>query len=495
MDKLLRDLQNTEELESVKHIQFSLFSHDDIKKGSVCDILYSETFDGSIPKPNGLFDTSMGSIDASIICTTDEKKAELCPGYFGKVDLALPVFNYHFIPYIEKVLKCVCFRCSNLLIDKNDPMVLRELEGKKGSSRFTAIVAMANKNKKCQYNGGCFVQQPTKYQKLNSTNMKEKDNIIKIRADFSQASLKEGKSIQDQIFTPLKIYQIFKGIKDEDVEFLGFSAKFSRPEWMIITSLAIPPPAVRPSVRMSDNQRSEDDLTNALSFIVKANNELKQVMESGATAMKKIHAYQGYLQYLVSTYMDNDIPGAPQLAQRSTYRPFKSITQRLKSKEGRIRGNIMGKRVDYTARTVISVDPNIDFDEFGIPYTIAMNLTFPEIVTKYNLNKLQKMVRNGPEKYPGAKSIVKNSNTCNGQPSPCIIRLKFADTQKEADNLQLGDIVHRHLLDGDVGLVNRQPSLHRMSMMGHRVRVLHGKTFRLNIMAGTPYNADFDGDQ
>jgi DNA-directed RNA polymerase beta' subunit len=132
MTHLLRELRNTEDLEDVKQIQFSLFSHQDIKRGSVADILTPDTYDGNIPKNNGLFDHNMGSIDAAIICPTDEKKEELCPGYFGKIDLALPVFNYHFMPYIEKTLKCVCFRCSNLLIDKTDPNVLRELNGKKG---------------------------------------------------------------------------------------------------------------------------------------------------------------------------------------------------------------------------------------------------------------------------------------------------------------------------------------------------------------------------
>jgi DNA-directed RNA polymerase II subunit RPB1 len=495
MEQLLRDLRNTDNLESIKQIQFSLFNQDEIKRGSVCDILTAETYDGNYPKQNGLFDINMGSVDAAIICPKDERRSDLCPGYFGKVDLALPVFNHHFITYVEKVLKCVCFRCSNLLVDKTDPNVLRELEGKKGSGRFTSLLALAMKNKVCSYNGGCFVQQPTKYMRLNGSAMKEKDNIVKIEAEFSQNSLKDGamKGSVKQIFTPLICYKIFKRMKDEDIDFIGFSSKYSRPESMIITSLAIPPPSVRPSVRMSDNQRSEDDLTHSLSILIKANNSLKQIMKEGNT--KKVHQYQGYLQWIVSTYMDNEIPGVAQSAQKTNYRPLKSITQRLKGKEGRIRNNIMGKRVDYTARTVISVDPNIDIDEFGIPMKIAMNLTFPEIVTKYNKAKLQKMIRNGPNVYPGAKTVVKMSSMCNGEISPCKMSLKYVDLQKEADELQLGDIVHRHLIDGDVGLVNRQPTLHKMSMMGHRIRILPGNTFRLNIMSVSPYNADFDGDK
>lgn len=492
-EQLIRDLMNTDNLESIKQIQFSLFSEKDIVNGAVCDVKTADTYEGNFPKQEGLFDHYMGTINSSIICPTDEKKMALCPGYFGKVDLALPVFNYHFIPYVEKVLKCVCFRCSNLLLDKSDPLVLKELEGKKGYSRFTSMLALSMKNKKCSYNGGCFAVQPTKYSRLNLSSIKEKDNIVKIVGFFEDPQvLAETKA--PQVFTPLVCKKIFERIKDEDVEFMGFSAKFSRPEWMVISSLAIPPPAVRPSVKMGDNQRSEDDLTHALAAIVKTNNTLKQMIKDSAGA-KKINIQQGTLQYMIFTYMDNEIPGVPPSGQRNNYRPLKAITQRLKGKEGRIRNNIMGKRIDYTARTVISVDPNIDIDEFGIPEKIAKILTFPEIVTEYNKKKLQKMIRNGPNIYPGAKSITKMTNMCNGSPSPCNISLLYVDVNKEADNLQLGDIVHRHLLDGDVGIVNRQPTLHRMSMMGHRIRILPGNTFRLNIMSVSPYNADFDGDK
>ena len=488
MTHLLHELQNADNLESINEIQFSLFSHQDIKRGSVADILTPETYDSNIPKNNGLFDHNMGSIDASIICPTDEKKAELCPGYFGKIDLALPVFNNHFVPYVEKILKCVCFRCSNLLLDKSDPVILKELEGKKGYNRFITCLALCAKNKKCLYNNGCFVLQPVKYVRLNgAASIKDKNNIIQIYAEFSQNALKDTKVLKHQTLTPLICYQILKKIKDEDVEFLGFSKIYSRPEWMIITSLAVPPPSVRPSVKQSENQRSEDDLTYALTNIVKSNKLLKQVLENSSSNNKKVDDYQGYLQYLVSTYMDNEIPGVPQNAQRSTFRALKAITQRLKGKEGRLRGNIMGKRVDYSARTVISVDPNINIDEYGVPQKIAMNLTFPEIITRFNMKKLQIMVKNGPKTYPGAKTVTKNMD---GQQRN--ISLKHVDVQQIADNLQIGDIVHRHLVDGDICLFNRQPTLHRMSMMTHRIKVLPYSTFRLNVTVCKPYNADFD---
>ena len=217
MTHLLHELQNADNLESINEIQFSLFSHQDIKRGSVADILTFETYDSNIPKNNGLFDHNMGSIDASIICPVDEKKAELCPGYFGKIDLALPVFNHHFVGYVEKILKCVCFRCSNLLIDKSDPNILKELDGKKGYNRFVTCVGLAAKNKKCSFNNGCFVLQPTKYVKLSgATSIKDKNNIIQIYAEFSQNALKDNKVLKNQNFTPLICYQILKKIKDEE---------------------------------------------------------------------------------------------------------------------------------------------------------------------------------------------------------------------------------------------------------------------------------------
>ena len=289
MTQLLRELQNVEKVESIDKIQFSLFSHQDIKNGSVADILTFDTYEGNSPKNNGLFDFNMGSIDAAIICPVDEKQAELCPGYFGKIDLALPVFNPHFVTIIEKVLKCVCFHCSKLLIDKNDIQVLNILKNKKGSARFKSICELCSKNKKCVYNGGCQALQPIKYIRT-----KDNSNTIKILAEFSQNTFKDAsKATNTQNFTPLVIYQIFKKIKNEDVDFLGLSSVYSRPEWMIITSLAIPPPSVRPSIRQSDNQRSEDDLTFALSMIVKSNKMLKNEIEKNPNNKPKLENFQG----------------------------------------------------------------------------------------------------------------------------------------------------------------------------------------------------------
>ena len=197
------------------------------------------------------------------------------------------------------------------------------------------------------------------------------------------------------------------------------------------------------------------------------------------------------LQTNVATYFDNTNNKLPVNCQRSR-KPLKSLIERLKSKEGRIRGNLMGKRVDFSARTVISGDPNLDIDQYGMPLKIAMNLTIPVKVTKFNKKEVAKWVSNGPDVYPGAKSIQKTRKDCDGNVLPCRILLKHVDSKEAAEELKEGDIVHRHVLDNDIALFNRQPSLNRMSMMAHRIKVVKNKTFRLNVNVTTPYNADFD---
>ena len=248
---------------------------------------------------------------------------------------------------------------------------------------------------------------------------------------------------------------------------------------MICTVLPIPPPQVRPSVVQDNNQRSEDDLTHKLFEIIKNDRTLLQKIEANA-AKSVIDEWTNVVQYHIATLVDNQIPGVAPSAQRSG-RPLKSIQQRLGSKEGRIRYNIQGKRVEFSARSVITPDPNISIGELGVPLEIAMNLTIPERVTAFNREKLYKLVQNGADKYPGAKTVVR--------PDGRMISLKHVNAMEIV--LRNGDIVNRHLLDNDIVLFNRQPTLHKMSMMAHRVKVLPYKTFRLNVLVTRPYNADF----
>ena len=284
--------------------------------------------------------------------------------------------------------------------------------------------------------------------------------------------------------TPEIVLKIFRRMSDEDIHFLGLSPIWSRPEWMILQVLPVPPPAVRPSVKHDAQQRSEDDLTHIYSNIIKTNTELMEKIKNNANA-KIIDDQTMILQFYIGSIYSNKMKGAAPMAQRSG-RPMQCISGRLNSKTGRIRGNLMGKRVDYSARSVITGDPNLSIQQLGVPMKIAKNLTKPVKVNARNRDYLTKLVQNGPEVYPGAKTVERR----NGE----MINLRSVD--RESIVLENGDVVHRHMMDGDAVLFNRQPSLHRMSMMCHIVKVMkQGDTFRFNVAVTKPYNADFDGDK
>ena len=273
-------------------------------------------------------------------------------------------------------------------------------------------------------------------------------------------------------------------IPDEDLIFIGMDYNASRPEWTIMRVLPVPPITVRPSITLDSGDRSEDDLTHKLVDVLRINQRLRENRDAGAPQLIVEDLWE-LLQYHITTYFDNQTAGIPPARHRSG-RPLKTLTQRLKGKEGRIRGNLMGKRVDFSARTVITADPNLSVDQVGVPRSIAKTLTVPERVAPYNVHELSALVRNGPEVWPGARYVVH----ADGR----RVDLRFV---KHLNDLALhtGFVVERHLRDDDLIVFNRQPSLHKMSIMAHRVKVLDHSTFRLNLSVTSPYNADFDGDE
>ena len=285
--------------------------------------------------------------------------------------------------------------------------------------------------------------------------------------------------------TASEIRERLERITDEDIFVLGINPEVARPEWLVLTVLPVPPVTVRPSITLDTGERSEDDLTHKLVDILRINQRLVENMEAGAPQLI-VEDLWDLLQYHVTTYFDNEASGVPPSKHRSG-RPLKTLTQRLKGKEGRFRSNLSGKRVNFSARTVISPDPNISINEVGVPEMIAKEVTVPAYVNDWNIDEIRTYVENGPNVHPGANYMISESGN----------RRKINEDTKEyiLENLKPGDIVERHLKDGDMVLFNRQPSLHRMSMMAHEVRVLPYKTFRLNLCVCPPYNADFDGDE
>lgn len=453
-------------------IQFGILSPEEIRKGSVAEITSRDTYINNKPVIKGLFDPRMGVLEPGLICPTDGLDYMKTPGYFGHIELARPVFYIQHLSTILKLLRCVCFKCSKLLISKEKYKQALKL---KGEARWKYVFEICKKMRRCgeDIHDGCGCVQPTKIRK---------EGLATIFAEWGTAA---GEAEQIIIkLSPEMVLKIFKRISDDDVSFMGFSPLWSRPDWMICQAMIVPPPAVRPSVKHDAQQRSEDDLTHILVNIIKANKTLQEKIQNNAPA-NVIDDWTTVLQYYIVTQVDNKIPGVASVAQRSG-RPLKSIKDRLNGKTGRMRGNLMAKRVDFSARSVITADPNLSISELGIPMKIAKNITKPVVVNRMNKAFLTKLVQNGPDIHPGAKILEKK----NGE----SITLRYVD--RNSIVLEEGDIVHRQMMDGDAVLFNRQPTLHRMSMMCHIAKIMtKGDTFRMNVADTKPYNADFDGDE
>jgi DNA-directed RNA polymerase II subunit RPB1 len=465
------------EIDNVVGIQICIFSPEEIERRSVVEVTNAGTYEGTEPKIGGLFDPRMGVLDNGKVCQSCGQTNHKCPGHFGHFRLARPVYYHQFMPFILNILNCVCIRCSKLLIDKSKN---KDLLKRRGEARFREVVAKCKDIRRCSDSeDSCGALMPSRYVKEGIARIVAQWDDLENAGAADQAARSASQMLEVEF-----VLRLFRRISDEDVDFMGLSRYWCRPDWMICTVLPIPPPQVRPSVIQDNNQRSEDDLTHKLAEIIKTNNSYLQPRIEAGAAKSVIDEWTNILQYHVATLVDNQIPGVAPSAQRNG-RPLKSIQQRLGSKEGRIRYNIQGKRVEFSARSVITPDPNISIAELGVPEKIAMNLTRPERVTRFNRDRLYRYIQNGPLKFPGAKTI----RRADGR----MISLKHINTREVV--LHYGDIVNRHLMDGDIVLFNRQPTLHRMSMMGHRVRVLRGKTFRLNVSVTAPYNADFDGDE
>ena len=481
-------------------IQFSILSPDEIRKSSVAEIKTRDTYINNKPVIGGLFDPRMGVLEQGIMCPTDQLQHLHTPGYFGHIELVQPVFYVKYLPTVIKILHSICFKCSKLRINKNTYKHALQM---KPYNRFLYLHTIAKDVKRCgsEIDNGCGCEQPSKIKKTDLATLSAEWKIKTSTANTS-SSANEPISI---LLTPKIVQTILSRMSNEDIQFLGFCPKFSRPEWMICEVLAVPPPAVRPSIKMDGQQRNEDDISHMLVDIVKTNKDLRDKMNALEKAEQKISTddtevmncrrhiaeYQKLLQYYIYVMVDNTkTHGISQAAQRSG-RPLKSIKERLNGKMGRVRGNLMGKRVDFSARSVITPDPNLSIRELGVPLKVAMNITKPVTVNKNNKEFLSKLVANGPTNYPGAKILEKKNSG-----SKFFLQFFSKDDPDQTMVLEEGDIVHRHMMNGDAVLFNRQPTLHRMSMMCHiAVIMFRGDSFRMNVACTKPYNADFDGDE
>ena len=432
----------------IREIRFALYSPEQIKKVSSAKIVTPELYDiDGYPVDGGLMDLRLGAIDPGVRCRTCGGRLKECLGHPGSIELARSVIHLKYVPLIELGLRCFCHDCGKFLLDD------KSLE----KYSFSQRVKKAKDSKKCPHCGAVHE---------------------KIRLD-KPTSFYIGKK---RMF-PIEIREILVKIIDEELKKAGVNSATCRPEWAVLTYLLVPPVTVRPSIILESGERSEDDLTHKLSDIIRSNQRLWENLNAGAPEVI-IEDLWDLLQFHITTFFDNTVARIPPARHRSG-QPLKTITERIKGKEGRIRKNLAGKRVNYSARTVISPDANIEINEVGVPYEIAKIVTVAETVTDLNLEKLKSLILS--EKYPGANYVIR----------PDGKRKKITPELKEEiiNELVPGYQVERHLQDGDIVLFNRHPSLHRGSLMAHYVKVLPGKTFRLHPAATFPYNADFDGDE
>ena len=401
---------------SISRIDFTILSNKEIKNISVFGrdsdgIQIAELYDNTEPKKNGLIDTRLGITDGNQRCGTCGLNTDYCGGHFGHIDLAEPVFHIGYYDVIIKILRCICIRCSKLLIHKNENELIKMLQKKTGRSRLMELKDVIKNTSHClvKFNG-CGAPVPKIMPDLKKT------GTLSINAEYISPSKDDDKTAGViEVLTPSMIYKILKNISDNDCYVLGLDPTKNRPEDLIHTCFAVPPVQVRPTYRsdLMASTQSEDQLTVKLTEIVKANNRMKKQKSISDSTNEYYQDHVNYLQYHIATYIQNEGMALPASEHKGI--AIKSISERIKGKDGLIRMNLMGKRTNFSARTVITPDPTLAINELGVPIAIAKNLTFPEIVTNHNIKFLQEIVNNGQKKYPGANYWSRKPTAMSGE--------------------------------------------------------------------------------
>lgn len=490
----------------ISHLQFGLLSSADMQRLAEFQVTSRDLFTmpQRTPAPGGVLDPRLGVSDKVSTCATCKLKLADCAGHFGYIKLALPCFHIGYLKHTLNLLQCICKTCSRvLLVDSERKALLKRMRNPRTdvlgkSSIFKKAVEKCKKARRCPYchqpNGT--VKKVHGAPTLKIVHERYKGRHMEGEVEDLMASIQGALLLNPELnhalkvavedLLPNRVLELFRAMTDEDCEVLWVSPWIGRPENLIMEHMLVPPVPIRPSVAMDVGGGSnEDDLTVKLLEIINVNLALEVNMARNPQT-KTIMEGWDVLQSQVSQYINGDMPG---LKKEMGHKPIRGLCQRLKGKQGRFRGNLSGKRVDFSARTVISPDPNLCVDQVGVPVHVAKIMTYPETVSRYNIEKLRERVRNGPDVHPGANLIRQAGE------NSFVKSLAFADRERAAETLRVGDTVERHMEDGDVVLFNRQPSLHKMSIMSHRAKVLEWRTFRFNICVCAPYNADFDGDE
>ncbi|KAJ8955952.1 hypothetical protein NQ314_006801 [Rhamnusium bicolor] len=507
--------RETDVARKISHVSFGVESAESMQQQSHIHVVAKNLYNQDIqrtPVPYGVLDKRLGTNSKESPCQTCGKNINECVGHFGYIDLELPVFHVGYFRSIISILQTICKKCANVLLEEDDKCQYRIRLSNPNLSYMTKkairqkIVDKCKKITKCPYckevNGFVKKMPATKGGGGNSVlkivheknRGRDKNVLFEEQINEYNLAIKNNPDIQSalsantisQILTPVDTLKIFERIPINDMPLLAMDLKRSQPKDLIFTRMLVPPVSIRPSV-VSDIKAgtNEDDLTMKQSEIIFINDVIKKHKLSGAS----VNMYQegwDFLQLQTALYINSELSGVP-LAMMPK-KPGRGLVQRLKGKQGRFRGNLSGKRVDFSSRTVISPDPNLEIDQVGVPVHVAKILTYPERVIQANIHVMRKLIINGPDIWPGANYVQQKGSAFKKF-------LKYGNRERLAQELMLGDMVERHLHNDDVVLFNRQPSLHKLSIMAHRTKIHWHRTFRFNECVCNPYNADFDGDE
>ncbi|PKM92493.1 MAG: hypothetical protein CVU81_00160, partial [Euryarchaeota archaeon HGW-Euryarchaeota-1] len=460
----------TENIKLIKELDFGILSPDMIKKMAVVNInnyqIYNE--DGFVI-PKGLADARMGVITPGVRCETCHGMMDQCYGHFGYLELSRPVINPLFARKIHHLLSYTCQSCGSLLFSdkkKQELDALKKSLESQGRSLIEILGALEDN-----------VKSSEKPKICPFCNVNQDKVLLELPWDYFFND-------HEHNINAIQIRTWLEKIKTEDLVYLGFNPA-NRPEWMVLTRLLVAPLTVRPTITLETGVKAEDDLTHKYADILRINNYLSSSLEKGAPEVV-IEDMWSLLQYHVGTLVDNELSRVVVARHSSSNVPLNTLMQRITSKDGMFRSNLLGKRTDYTARSVISGDPYLKLDEIGIPEAVAKNMSILHVVTSQNIEVMKGYVLSN--NYPRATEVV--------LPNGSKRRVTVENRDELAECLAIGWKVYRNAMDGDILIFNRQPTLHKYSMMAFKAKVLPGiRAFRFNVALTSSYNADFDGDE
>jgi len=472
----------------LSRIRLRYYTDEEIRTLGVVGITHSSSYDRGVPKAGGINDPKMGLFDHTVRCPTCFKSN--CDQHYGYINLEKPVYRLGTINIVLMILRSVCRECakpkfSNTQGDNiyiNESVLLKNYKEK-----LRLISDLCRTKLKCN---ACGAPQPV-YTKKNRTFIEAVYRQKDLNSEFCKNRGPEYISFLSKKFMPDDAASILFGLDKFTIDCLGID----RPNSLMCNVQIVPPPIIRPSNFAGETKvRSENDLTAALQDVVRTNIELReikdldklndiydklQIMISGITnhAIKRTAALQGILPTITAT----------------SKRKIIDIKTRFKGKTGRVRGNLSGKRVDQSGRTVISGDSSSDVDQLGVPNAIMNKLTFPECVTDINASYLRRCIIIGAYRDGGALAVKAPNHTNDN-----VMWLPILDREARIElssQIRPGWIVERHLINGDWVLFNRQPSLWKASIMAFRCYRVEGLTVRLPLPVTRAFNADFDGDE